>query len=401
MRSTLRTSGVVIAALAVVSCTKKGSSNPGDTNVPHSSVKRQSIGNCWTYAVVAFIEAQEMRSGSVGEFSNYSESYMTYRHLEEALTEGLMDGEGVQTGGGFDRAMSLIDKYGLMREADFIPSEATSPMSNVQKQAIDAINRSLKQGKLKSDKTAATIRAELDAAFGVQVESLKGKVIRPENVKVVGSDGKATTAAGRPVTLKDYMLGSGQEQWTSRQYDSVRGEPGRDSILTQVPYPTSRDQGGRLLRATKLSLNRGHPALLSWFVEFKANEGGVFDTSILSKEGYEGHSGYHLTALEDYTASGFNPDTGLEFYVGEGPVSDAEASMAADNGEIRSLITKNSWGSGFDRDDRSFYLRDGEPGYHRLEMKNYLLTWMWNSDTHSTASPTLGLQGVAVPKALY
>ncbi len=48
------------------------------TDVNHSSVKRQSIGNCWIYATVGW--AESLNKSATGVEQNYSESYVTFFH---------------------------------------------------------------------------------------------------------------------------------------------------------------------------------------------------------------------------------------------------------------------------------------------------------------------------------
>src|SRR5688572_20064429 len=53
------------------------------TNVNNSSVKNQSIGNCWVYATVGW--AESLRLTHSGEQLNLSESYISYWHWYEEI----------------------------------------------------------------------------------------------------------------------------------------------------------------------------------------------------------------------------------------------------------------------------------------------------------------------------
>ena len=64
-----------------------GSSTDDITQVDHSKVKRQSIGNCWLYATTSWLEAlNKARHGRREQ--NTSESWLTYWHWYEQLANG-------------------------------------------------------------------------------------------------------------------------------------------------------------------------------------------------------------------------------------------------------------------------------------------------------------------------
>jgi len=65
---------------------EEGVSTDDITQVDHTKVKRQSIGNCWIYAVASWTEALNKRS--TGNEANVSESYWTYWHWFEQLANG-------------------------------------------------------------------------------------------------------------------------------------------------------------------------------------------------------------------------------------------------------------------------------------------------------------------------
>ncbi len=55
-----------------------GASTDAITDVDHSAVKRQSIGNCWIYAEASWVES--MHLSATGEKFDASQSYWTYWH---------------------------------------------------------------------------------------------------------------------------------------------------------------------------------------------------------------------------------------------------------------------------------------------------------------------------------
>lgn len=376
-----------------LACSRPAPSGDRSTNIPHSSIKRQSIGNCWTYGFIGMIEAHEMAAGHVSEFSNYSESYISFRHFESQLLDRYARSNTLQTGGGWQVAVSIVKRYGLLREGDFIPDEASQNMSKRQDEAVKYLEKSMKEGKLSQSRDEATVRAEVDAAFKVRRADFEPKIIPLNKITVRGLEGMNVPLA----TMLDQWS---EASWSEFRYPE-RGDTPEDNVLF-YPEPWELPESNQeTLASVKRALNAGHAVILSWLVEFNATDGGTFTIDKLSNPKYERHNGLHLTSLEDYVATGFDPDTGLEFYVGEGQVTPQEQRLAADHGFVRYLITKNSWGSGFERFDRSFYLRDGDAGYNRLDM-NYLSAWLWLDEgkpEEDRKSLRLGITGFQLPRA--
>ncbi len=264
--------------------------------IPQSSVKKQSIGNCWLYAALGWLESLSLSASKHFGYRhyNFSESYLTYRHFEEQLMDrssGLKKSREITTGGSFEKALDLIHYYGLMAEGDFIPDEAYSDRSEAQSDAVAYLNNSLELGKLANifkrktseEEKAQLIQSELDEAFGVDMNALEGKIIDSESV-LVGWD---RYDSGRQVSL--YQLSNEDRyRWSDVHY----------------PNYASDSQKEKVLRRVKSALNDGHPVMISWFVDFNANEDGVFSRATLDDMGAPGRQGGHLTVIADYTASG-------------------------------------------------------------------------------------------------
>jgi hypothetical protein len=90
------------------------------TQITDTKVKRQSIGNCWLYAVASWSEALNKRA--TGTDFNISESYWTYWHWFEQLANGRASTE-ISTGGSYGTAAGIIDRYGSC------PRTTSSPRS--------------------------------------------------------------------------------------------------------------------------------------------------------------------------------------------------------------------------------------------------------------------------------
>lgn len=388
---------LLASGLVSMACTKRSADQglhaPSSTHIDSASVKWQTIGNCWNYAVLGFIESHEFQTGLVPTFSDFSESYISYRHFEDQLSRSVLPAE-LESGGTFDLALQLVRKYGVMREADFIPEEATSPKSNRQLSALTKLNAKLKAGELKAPLNREQIRAELDAAFGVELKAVSDKIIPAEKVIVRGMDGQNValpefTRAGGPHAWKDVS-------WSSRHPRKPGATRDDETVLFAPSWEQLYARDRDLLRAGMKALNAGHGVVLSWLVEFQAMKQGVFDRTHL-KPGYKSDSGLHMTALVDYVATGIDPETGVEFFTPEGNVPDAMKTMAENHGELRHIIVKNHWGNGFDRIDRTFWVRNGTSGYHRIEL-DYLSGWYWLGQKDAPRTLNVGFLGLAMPQ---
>lgn len=355
-------------------------------NLPHTPVKWQSIGNCWAYAAVGWIESMMLRS-EIEPLPNFSETYITYRHYEGQLND--LRGNELQTGGSFYEATQIILRYGLMQEADFAPEEATLSKSDRQKRATAILNESLTSGPLSKLRTTDVIRAELNRAFEVNIKALESKIIDPS--KILISTGQGDKG---PLSL---VMPSWQELSWPVSYSQFPADP-LPGLKAMPKLSRQLDiRQIQTLRRAMRAMNAGYPVVLNWFVDFNAmSSEGVFDFATLQEEG-AGRQGYHSTVLEDYIAKGFDPTTRMYFETPEGEVSAELKSKAVTYGTLSSFITKNSWG-GAERTDRASYLRDGEKGYHKLT-SDYLFAFIpqFNENTSAFEGYTTGLNSIIVP----
>lgn len=335
-------------------------SAPTTVDLPQSNPKWQSIGNCWVYAVASWIESVALRD--TGVLLNVSESYITYRHFEEQLNQNSTT--KISTGGSWQQAKYLLNKYGVMSEGDFISSEAEVTYSAAQKRAVAALDKSLAEGALSQSRSSEIIRSELDAAFGVKLADVEAKIVPASNFRVSVSE------AGNTVSLRSLM-----NNWkeVSFDYDFEHAPTSRDAL----PQEANRLSPRRLetLKRIKRALNKHEPVIMSWYVDFNAlNDSGAFNLDTLKDSGRTGRQGWHMIVIEDYVVEGTNPATGERFSVGEGEATNEEKRLAAEFGDIKYLVIKNSWG-GSERYDRSSYSRDGVAGYHKI-FANYLFSWI-------------------------
>lgn len=350
-----------------------GADSSDITVVDHTKVKRQSIGNCWVYAVASWAESLNERA--TGTEMNISESYITYWHWFEQLTNGRATAE-ISTGGSFGVATDLITRYGIVTEGNFISTEQESEMSTTQSSALAAINLSMKSGVLKDPaarRNRKLVRAELDKAFGL-TPAVKAKLDKVFGVSVTKTLDKsyaskktgtdilrakdvpasvpdATTHVAKKVTLAD-AIGTGT-WWSGREGTYA---------FQEVDYPSTPNARRALQVRIQRAMHDGAPVVLSWAVDFNAlTRDSKFSKVELDRRG-PGRQGGHMTVFSDYQAK-----------LADGTVLEAgktydntklAAALKADT-KIEFFRMKNSWGAL--RSDRW----DIGSGYHDM-MIDYL-----------------------------
>ena len=354
-----------------------GSAVDDITQVTHTKVKRQSIGNCWLYAVTSWLEA--LNKDATGVEKNTSESYLTYWHWYEQLANGRASGE-ISTGGSYGTGADLISRYGIVIEGDFIAGEAEAEMSARQSSALETINASLKSGTLKDavargDKKA--IRKELDAAWrldeavikrlnAVFGESVTRTLDRSSYASGRAASNKIIRAKDFPAKLKDASTG---QKVVATLQDAIGTSSGGfwaprtgKYVWNEVDYPSdARGRRAFWVRVQK-ALHDGQPVITSWKVDFNAlTSASSFSLDELTRRG-PGRQGGHMTVMHDYQAQ--VPGVGL-LKAGEPATAEQMTKALADGTTIEFVRVKNSWGGV--RPDR--WNSAAIAGYHDLEMK--------------------------------
>lgn len=354
--------GLVIAGLLpLVACSAESpnSSQPLVTDVDHTAVKRQSIGNCWLYAQGTWLES--MMKIQTGESVDVSESYWTWWHWYHQIV-GSNVGE-VQTGGYWGTSANIILNYGWVKEGEFIEDEDGQEMSYRQSQALAYINSQLQEGGTlarRAQRTAARVRSELDQAFGTNMAEAQ-TLARSANSTVVDSD------ASGSVTLAQALAGGAARKWKSASFPRTYGQDVQPTVA-------QLQQRSVLMKRVYKALNAKEPVVMSLMIDFNAmdrTDEGSFKKDLLDAAGGPGTQGGHMLVLEDYTVDNV-PGYGT---LGEGDLSAAEKAAAV-NGELKYLVAKNSWGS--NRPDRG--LTDGYTRFY----SDYLfsnLAWKWAEDS--------------------
>jgi hypothetical protein len=345
------------------------------TQVNHSKVKRQSIGNCWLYATTSWLEA--LNKAATGQEKNTSESWLTYWHWYEQIANGGA-GEEISTGGSYGTAADLIVRYGLVIEGDFIPGEASAEMSNKQKTALDAINASLKTGVLKDPaarRDRKLVRKELDRAWGLDQavvtrinnvfgDDVRRTLDRSSAASNAANANKVIRAKDFPAKLKDPATGQFSNKTLADALGTSNGWFGpRQGALAwnELDYP--RDERGRreFWKRVQKALHDEQPVITSWKVDFNAlTRDSRFSKTELDRLG-PGRQGGHMTVMHDYQAE--VPGIGV-LKAGEQATPQQMQAALADGTKIQFVRVKNSWGGiRPDRWDDAVL-----PGYHDLEM---------------------------------
>jgi len=339
------------------------------TQVDHSKVKRQSIGNCWLYATVGWVEA--LNKAETGTELNLSETYLTYWHWFDQIANGSARAE-INTGGSWTTAIELMNRYGLMTEKDFIATEEEAEMSARQSSALDKINASLKSGDLKDSaarRDRAKVRAALDAAFALTPEvkekldkTFKAAVSRTlDRSRVTAAEGILRTKE-IPVRLK---AGPAVDSVSATLADAIGTSRGwasrREGRLAwnEVDHPYRATDHRSFEKRLQAALHDQQPIIVSWKVDFNAlTSSAVFSLEELQRKG-PGRQGGHMTVLHDYEAE--VPELGL-LKAGETATPEQMTAALGDGTKVLFWRTKNSWGG--IRPDR--WASAAIPGYHDL-----------------------------------
>lgn len=337
-------------------------SRPDAAEIPQTSIKHQSIGNCWAYAVNGWIES--LHKKATGNDINLSESWISYWNAYWRLVWDETGEESPSTGGGMELAAGIISQYGYIMEGDFIPEEAEEAFSQRQDAAMDYIEKQAKPGGRlfgKNNRTEENIIKELNAAFGVDIKEAMRKA-KPAETLIVDKDG---------TNLKQILAdGNEKQRWHS------------------VVYPLAKKSGSskeelqarrlELIKRVQRAINDDMPVVMSFWVAMGAIDkaDGGFKVEAI-QEGNMGTQGGHMVVVTDYTADNV-PGVGS---VEEGPVS-PEIRAAALDGTLRYFKVKNSWG--INRAERG--LTDG---YSRIYL-NYMLEEInWDIDGDKFTAPSV------------
>ncbi len=410
LRCALLAAPLALASLAA-GCGDDTQSSQGDiTDVKNSSVKNQSIGNCWIYATLGWAESLHLTHS--GEELNLSESWVSYWHWYEEIAgapPGLvalakLDKEQLSTGGWFGLAGEIVRRYGVIAEGKFIPEEAEAARSSRQSQAQNAINASLKTGALMSVTARADrklVRAELDKAWGLaptviaSLDKVYGDTVSrsllTSGISIPSDSGIQfirEITVGRNITLADAF----GEPSSSYNVLQRKGK----YAWNEVSYPSTATGRRDLQRRMQAAMHEGMPVIMSWFVDFAAMTG----TRFLAPPTSPGQQGGHMTVVEDYQVTQV---PGFGTLAAGTLVTDPKALAAAldPKATIEFIRIKNSWGLGLAPNESGAEFR----GYYDLYAA-YLDASLTkcteaNGDKCGTKSQVGGLTSFVLPPAAF
>ncbi len=275
-------------------------------DINHTDVERQSIGNCWLYAAASWAESLN-KTATNTEFDS-SQSYWTYMHWFDQIAGSRSISE-ITTGGYWSKATSIISRYGIIREEDFIPEDGlnNTEISYRQSSALSTLNRELMENGRLSTYEARTnyslVREIMDEAWGLdeKVISQLDRVFGEDMSKTFSSyNNQADSGNSSIINPEDFIV-----EYNNRRTTLAVAADEWQSVSYGYYYD-KRETLKRVLTA----LNDGEPVVISWFVDFNALEDGSnypelegsFNMRTLEKLGKPGNQGGHMTILEDYEA---------------------------------------------------------------------------------------------------
>lgn len=374
------------------------------TDVKHTDVERQSIGNCWLYAHASWVES--MNLNATGTAFDVSQSYWTYWHWYDQITQ---EGTGeINTGGWYRTANDIVLDRGVMPETKFVKEDSTAEMSSRQSSALAKMNEELKSGRLSSYDAradAALVRKVLDEAWGLS-STVKGQL-----TKAFGKDGSKTLRSGGTTKYTSIVAPNKFEvRYTKR--DSASGDSAEidatlDVAISEWRMESYPSWGGNLAAKRRefqirvqRALHDAQPVIITWDVDFNAMENrendlqGSFNLETLAWSGKPGGQGGHMTVLEDYEVDTVEHGRLLAGVTLDPNDADDAAKLDAalrTDSTVRFFRIKNSWGAL--RPDREF--APGFPGYHDLYL-DYLegpIKWCPDQDDKTNES----CNGTTVP----
>jgi hypothetical protein len=187
------------------------------------------------------------------------------------------------------------------------------------------------------------------------------RLARNSRTTVIGRDSRGT------YTLAQALNGDSTRRWNYVSYPRIYGQDVEPGIATVRARKA-------LLKRVMKAVNDYQPVVMSVMIDFNAmdvSDNGSFKKSLLDEMGSPGRQGGHMLVLEDYTVTNV-PGYGE---LGEGDLS-PEMKAAAPQGDLKYLVTKNSWGK--NRPERG--LTDGYTRFYE-DYLNGQIAWKNSEDS--------------------
>ena len=389
-----------LLALASVACASGPdgeTTNDDITDVAHSSVKDEAIGNCWVYASTGWAESLHLRYS--GEELNLSESWMSYVDWFHGIQNGDIDAKGeVQTGGWFGEGQDWMSRYGALDESFFIPGDENTQASRRQADALSAINASIKSGVLSDPakrRDPAVVRDELDKAWRLEanvisaIDATFGRTLAEDFLTgakvpdgVTGIHAPTSITVGFvPSTQREISLADAAG--TARSSFNPTSRSGTYA-WNETRYPTTPAARRQFQIQMQRALHQSLPVGISWYVDFNSMHNGEFHEPPTTP----GYGGGHVSLLEDYQIGNV---PGFGTLKAGTLVTDPAALAAALSPEatLEFVRIKNSWSTTYQNLNLPAEELEKLAGYHDI-YTTYLESELQTCDTKDAAGKCTG-----------
>jgi len=347
------------AAWGCAAPSETGTNADDITQVRQTDAKEQSVGNCWIYATLGWVESMHLAHS--GETLNLSESYLTYLHWFQRITTErfLFDKAGdFNTGDFVGYGQELVKRYGLLDESAFIAEEGTLDRSARQEAAETLIKAALKPsgdlGTSEKRRNAENVRsvlnrafklpkatsAQLTRSFGLDLSKTRGHGAVPPTKGFHDPAAMivATANDGTQITLDDALGELDETRPVSATRD--RGERRGKYAWQRVNFGGNAEERASSLLRLKQALNAGFPVPIDWYpawASMRGSEASFHAPIDLSRKG-----GWHSSIVHDYQ---LKLATGEVLAAGS-PVTDAKLldRTLEPSSTVEFLRFKNSWG---------------------------------------------------------
>lgn len=351
-----------VAVLALTGCVASSDDTASDddavTNIPQTAVQRQTIGNCWLYSTIGWIESMEL--STTGQARKLSEDWLTYWSWYELITDpSIVDAyyrftdDRIETGGWYEISSHLVERYGV----------ADAPFKAVNiSQALTKVRAAFAHGgplsSLAAQTDGARVRAVLDDAFGL-----------PQATRAA-IDGVFDKNGARPVDASPQRAGARRAlglrapsevtillpnpQTHAKERRTLLDAVGHDSISLRdlidgraarsgpyawhaVSAPVVFGDYREWVRRLQRALNDGYAVPANWF----ADQSRSSDRTHFY--GTPKTTGRHASLITDYQAENVPGFGELKLGVPE-TRPQALANSLADGVQVTFIRLKNSWG---------------------------------------------------------
>ena len=246
------------------------------TDVKHTPVERQSIGNCWLYAEASWVESMNIAATGDDGF-DVSQSYWTLLALVRPDRRGTRRRDSRPAAAARRRTRSSASTASCPR-ATSSPPDADDEMSARQASALAKINEALKNGVLKDLGCASRPRARPRAS---SIKAWELAPTSPRARQVFGRTSRRTLQLQQRVHARARTDRPRAKDFTVAKYTNApparcrtrRLSAGDRRVALRSSYPDYDALAAQLpapLPAARCTTRS--PVVITWFVDFNAME---------------------------------------------------------------------------------------------------------------------------------